>query len=1165
MAANLLSKHLGRLMVAWLAVSGLMAAEHHGTVTSGGLPIPGATITATQGDKKTVTTTDDQGVYSFPELADGTWTIEVEMMGFARIARDVGIASDAPSDDWDLKLLPPGANLAPTPPAPAAPAVAAPAPATPAPAAPAAAATVSPKAPPAAKTQARNQTPARGTQAANGGRPSLTQAMAGYQRVDVNATEGGAASGAENGMGNEPASADLNQSAADSLLVNGSMSAGLNAPQQNDWFGGPGGMGGALGPGGPGMMGMGGPGGMGGDNPGGAPGAGGAGGGPGGGGRGMGGPGGGGGRGGGGGFAGGFGGRGGFGGGGRGGRGGPGGGRGNAAAFGNARRNRQMQYNGNANFTLDNSVWDAQTYSLNGQQVAKPAYAASSASVMFGGPLKIPKLLKGNNGMFTINYQLRRSRNGTSQVGTMPTAAERTGDFSQAIAQTPVTIYDPLSGLPFPNNLIPANRINPAALALLNYYPLPNTSGFTRNYSAPITSLSNSDNINARLMNISLTKKDRLSGGMGYMGSNGATPNLFAFIDTRTSRSVNANIGWTHTINTHLISSLRYTFSRSRNLSTPFFSEKTNVEAALGITGASTAPINWGPPNLSFTSGVNGLSDGAASLSRNQTSAVGESLIFVHNTHNFTFGGDFRRQQINPLSDANARGAFTFTGQTTSQMVNGVASSGTGSDFADFLLGLPDTSSLQYGNPDKYFRTNWYDVYMTDDWRISTKLSLNMGLRWDYTAPITELYNRIVNLDIASGYTAVAPVLPGQTGKLSGTAYPSSLVNPDKRNIAPRIGFAWRPFPKHSTVVRGGYGIYYNTSIYGTIANNLAAQPPFAQTLSVASSPANPLTLQNGFVFPLNTVTNTRAIDPNYRVGYPMIWQLSVQNDLGHALVGTITLRRTKGTRLDQQFLPDSLPPGSRVIATGPAGYIYEQSNGNSTMNAADFQLQRRFRSGISANATYSFSKSIDDASTQGGAVVAQNWQLLTAERGLSSFDARHTLNAQWQYSTAVGTSGGTLVNGFKGALLKDWTFQNGITLRTGSPLTAISGGNRATTTGTGITGSVRADATGLPLSPATPGDGFNTSAFAAPAAGLWGDAGRDTIPGPLVFSLNGSLSRVFRIGERRSIDLRFDATNALNHPTITGWGTTINNSTFGLPTAASAMRKMTANLRFRF
>ena len=203
MAANLLSKHLGRLMVAWLAVSGLMAAEHHGAVRSGGLPIPGVTVTATQGDKKIVTTTDDQGAYSFPELADGTWTIEIEMMGFAKLTRDVGIASDAPPADWDLKLLPPGANLAGTPPASAVPAPAAPAapaPATPAPATPVAAANAAPKAAPAAKAQARgNQTPARGT--ANGGRPSLTQAMAGYQRVDVNAAEGGAASGAEATLG----------------------------------------------------------------------------------------------------------------------------------------------------------------------------------------------------------------------------------------------------------------------------------------------------------------------------------------------------------------------------------------------------------------------------------------------------------------------------------------------------------------------------------------------------------------------------------------------------------------------------------------------------------------------------------------------------------------------------------------------------------------------------------------------------------------------------------------------------------------------------------------------------------------------------------------------------------------------------------------------------
>ena len=302
--------------------------------------------------------------------------------------------------------------------------------------------------------------------------------------------------------------------------------------------------------------------------------------------------------------------------------------------------------------------------------------------------------------MFTINYQLRRSRNGTSSGRHHAHRGGAHGRFFAGLSrQGPVTIYDPLSGAPFPSNLIPANRINPAALALVNYYPLPNAPGFTRNYSAPITSLSNSDNINARVMNISVTKKDRLSGGLGYMGSNSTTPNLFGFIDTGTNRSINANTSWTHTLNTHLISSLRYTFSRSRNLSTPFFSDKTNVEGALGITGASTAPMNWGPPNLSFTSGINGLSDGAATLSRNQTSAVGESLIFVHNTHNFTFGGDFRRQQINPLSDANARGAFTFTGQTTSQIVNGVAAAGTGFRFRRLPAGAAGHQLLAVWQP----------------------------------------------------------------------------------------------------------------------------------------------------------------------------------------------------------------------------------------------------------------------------------------------------------------------------------------------------------------------------------------------------------------------------------------------------------------------------------
>ena len=194
---------------------------------------------------------------------------------------------------------------------------------------------------------------------------------------------------------------------------------------------------------------------------------------------------------------------------------------------------------------------------------------------------------------------------------------------------------------------------------------------------------------------------------------------------------------------------------------------------------------------------------------------------------------------------------------------------------------------------------------------------------------------------------------------------------------------------------------------------------------------------------------------------------------------------------------------------------------------------------------------------------VAQNWLDLAAERGLSSFDARHNLNLQFQYSTGMGASGGTLVNGWKGALMKDWTLSGNVNVRSGNPFTATVGGNRSQVGGTAVGNTLRADATGLPVESA--GALFNTAAFAAPASGLWGNAGRNTIPGPTTFSLNGSVGRIFRMGERRSADLRLEAQNLLNHVTITNWGTVLGSANYGLATSAAAMRKVTLNLRFRF
>jgi hypothetical protein len=700
---------------------------------------------------------------------------------------------------------------------------------------------------------------------------------------------------------------------------------------------------------------------------------------------------------------------------------------------------------------------------------------------------------------------------------------------------------------------------------LLKYFPAPNLLSAARNYQTSWSGLNNSQNLNSRLVNIKIGSKDRLNFGIGYQGSNNVSPNILSFIDSGSGRGINANLAWSRNITTRLINNLQYGFSRNRQLSLPYFANRENVAAVLKIAGTSQNPLNWGPPNLGFTNYVN-LTDGNYSLNRNQTGSLGDGLTWIHGSHHLSFGAGYRRQQFNQLADTNGRGTYTFNGSATSYVVNGVAQSGTGYDLADLLLGAPTTSSIRYGNPDKYFRGSGYDLFVNDDWRITSKFTLNGGIRWDYATPATELYNRLVNLDVAPDFSAAAALEAGQTGLYYGRL-PKTLINPDRTNFAPRLGFAWRPGTKRSMVVRGGYGVYYNTSVYNIIAGNMAQQPPFAQVLSVSSSRTNLLGLENGFLLASSQgATGTYAIDPNYRVGYAQTWMMSLQSELPLGMFGTIGYLGTKGTRLDQQFIPNSVAPGAPESAL-PHGFIYETSNGNSIYHAAQFQLNRRFRSGFSAHSSYQFSKSIDNAGTggrgQGGTPVAQNWLDLSAERGLSSFDARHNLSVQFQYSTGMGRSGGTLLKGWKGALLKDWTVSGTTSIRSGSPFTATAGGNRSQVGGTAVSNTVRANATGLPVE--VSGMLFNTAAFAGPLAGQWGNAGRNTIPGPTTFYLDASLGRVIRLGERRSVDLQLQGQNILNHVTITRWGTVVGSNNYGLATGAAPMRRLTANLRFRF
>jgi hypothetical protein len=387
-------------------------------------------------------------------------------------------------------------------------------------------------------------------------------------------------------------------------------------------------------------------------------------------------------------------------------------------------------------------------------------------------------------------------------------------------------------------------------------------------------------------------------------------------------------------------------------------------------------------------------------------------------------------------------------------------------------------------------------------------------------------------------------------------------VNPDKHAFQPRIAFSWHPLFGSTVVVRGGYGVYYNTSAYQVIATQMAQQSPLSKSLSVANSAANPLTLANGFNTTPGVTPNTFAIDPNFRIGYSQSWQLSVQKDLTEGIVMTATYLGTKGTRGVQVFVPNTYPLGAaNPCPACPSGYAYMTSNGNSTREAGQLQLLRRFHNGISANLQYTFAKAIDNAALggrgQGSSVIAQDWLDLRGERARSNFDQRHVVSLQAQYTTGVGVHGGTLLSGWRGTAFKGWTFVTQINAGTGLPETPSYPGVLGRT---GVTGPIRPDYTGADLYAAPAGYFLNPAAFTAPS-GHWGTAGRNIITGPSQFSMNSSMARSFH----DDIDLRFDATNTLNHVIFPSWNAVITSPQFGLPTNANGMRVLQVTLRVRF
>ncbi len=889
-----------------------------------------------------------------------------------------------------------------------------------------------------------------------------------------------------------------------------------------------------------------------------------------------------------------------------GGPGGPGGGMGGGPlAFGRmgGRGFNINQPHGVLYYSDDNAMFDATPYSLSGFPTPKSDYNQARFGANVGGPLNIPKIFNGGNKWFFFaGWNGSRGDTPYDAFSRVPTLKERGGDFSTATYNdgAPVQLFNPATGQQYQFNgtlnAIDPGLIDSAAKNLLQFIPMPNipTTMAGQNFHYVTSDATSSDAIILRLIhNLGNSSGPILIGpggggrggrhqnninfGLNWTRSNVNIVNPFPSLAGGTStQGLNASAGWVYGKG-RVNNIFRVNYNHNHVSTTNLYSNVTDVAGGAGIMGISNDPFDWGLPGISFTS-FGGLNDPTPHRELDQTYTVSDTVSWNRGKHNWRFGGDYRRILQSFRSSRNAEGSFIFTGFATSEYAAGSTTpmTDTGYDFADFLLGFPQQTSLQHGANSYNFRANAFDFFAQDNWRILPSFSLSLGVRYEYNGPYTEADDRIANLVVGPGFTTATPivpsgaVLPADAGNVLVSSNPS-LIYPDRNNFAPRIGMAWKPQAK--TVVRAGYGINYNLAQYTTIIQNFAFQPPFANTATnstnvIGLTGPTPLTLVNGFpAVPSTTVTNNFAVDPNYALAYVQIWNLDIQREFQGNVVLNIGYNGSKGTRLDTD---------RALVVTGSQPFIYESSEGNSVLHAASVRVRRRMSKGLGVAVQYVFSKSLDDASSIGGGsvIVVQDPFDVPAERGLSSFNQTHKFTGNWTYDLPFGENHRLAQKGAMAHLLSNWQWSGSFTIASGLYFTpSVLGG--ALDIARGVSGSLRANVVpGQPISVSNPTalEWFNTAAFCNPgvnctnpSGNAFGDAGRNIIEGPGNVTLNMTINRTIPIKESRSLDLRLTANNVFNHVNFSGINTAVNSLTFGEVTSVGSMRRVTLQARFRF
>jgi len=833
---------------------------------------------------------------------------------------------------------------------------------------------------------------------------------------------------------------------------------------------------------------------------------------------------------------------------------------------------------------LRNDVMDAKSFFAQGVEPLKRN--------QFGGTLGGP--IRKDKTFFFVYYEGLRNRQGETENATVPSLLERQGNFSQTVDPSTGQV-DPLineiTGQPIPGNQLPG--INPISQNLLQFYPLPNlgTNGFVTTQTLD----QNNDQFGIRLDHY-LTAHDVLN--FRYMFSQGdatdplstAGANVPGFPVAENQRVQNFVGQETHTFSPTLVGVARFSFMRNKYL----FNEAVNhtTPASLGFTYAPSLDVALGPPFVQV-GGYASIGDpitGPRNTYENAVDVSG-SVTWIHGRHELKFGGGYGHDQINLLSGIASNGFFVFAPAPISNAL------------ASFLIGQPVFFLQGGGDPSRGLRGNNLNFYGQDTYKITSRLTLNAGLRYELPFPYTEIRNR-QNLFEPGVQSVVFPDAPPGLVYPGDPGVPAGLIPTQKDAFAPRVGLSWDPTGSGRWLVTTAYGIFYDpyyTGQGGPLQTPISA-PPFLQTPQVNfpnfADPFNGVNPFNeSFAQPMTLLT----LDKNLRLPYAQDWNLNVQRSFGSNWLFEIGYVGTKGTKLPRfiEGNPAVFVPGestednvnqrrlySGCTLANPAAPCNYASVGmiagiaNSTYNAMEVSLRKRFGYGLSFLASYTLSKTLDDVSSfnitgsasqsvAGENDLAQNPFDLAAEHGRSMFDARHRLVVSYNWNLPFWNH----PQSWYQQILGNWQANGITTFMSGTPFTVYDSQDVSLQGGAPeISGfsSNRPDLMGNPNSgPRTPQEWFNVSAFQrldpVAQAGQFGNEGRNVVEGPGYQQWDFSLFKDIPIREARRLQFRAEFFNVFNRANFRLPDNDISSPNFGQIQNALPGREVQLALKFLF